>query len=67
MSAQAIRPRINPELAEVHANIPSLDVITPEKLASYREAIAPMFTLENAIRGKEDVVSTEEFDIPGPR
>ncbi|KAL4964996.1 alpha/beta hydrolase [Aspergillus stella-maris] len=66
MSAQAIRPRINPELAEVHANIPSLDVITLEKLAAYREAIAPMFTLGNAIRGKEDVVSTEEFDIPGP-
>ncbi|KAL4780576.1 Alpha/Beta hydrolase protein [Aspergillus varians] len=66
MSSPIARPPLNPELAEVHAHVPLLDVDTPEKLRSYRAAIAPMFTLENAIRGKEDVVSTEEFDIPGP-
>ncbi|KAL4912528.1 Alpha/Beta hydrolase protein [Aspergillus aurantiobrunneus] len=57
---------LNPELAEVHNRIPSLDVDTPEKLQAYRKAIAPMFTLENTIRGKENAVATEEFNIPGP-
>ncbi|KAL4932107.1 alpha/beta hydrolase [Aspergillus undulatus] len=66
MSSPVVQSPINRELAEVHKNIPSLDVITPEKLHAYREAIAPMFTLENTIRGKVDVISTEELDIPGP-
>ncbi|KAL4875018.1 Alpha/Beta hydrolase protein [Aspergillus karnatakaensis] len=60
------RPSLNPDLAEVHKTALSLDVDTPEKLHSYREAIAPFFTLENTIRGNEDAVSAEEFDIPGP-
>ncbi|KAL4867739.1 hypothetical protein BDV12DRAFT_170757 [Aspergillus spectabilis] len=60
------RPSLDSDLAEVHKNVPSIDVDTPEKLHAYREAIAPMFTLENVIRGKEDTISAEEIDIPGP-
>ncbi|KAL5337890.1 Alpha/Beta hydrolase protein [Aspergillus crustosus] len=60
------RPPLDKDLDEVHKTVISIDVDTPEKLQSYREAIAPFFTLENTIRGKEDIVLVEEIDIPGP-
>ncbi|RDW65846.1 alpha/beta hydrolase [Aspergillus mulundensis] len=60
------RPPLNPELIAVHNTIPFLDIDTPEKLSAYRTAIAPMFTLENALQGKSSTISTSEFPIPTP-
>ncbi|KAL4763087.1 alpha/beta hydrolase [Aspergillus foveolatus] len=62
----SIRPSLDPELVTVHASIPSLDIETPSKLSAYRAAVAPMFTLENAIKGSESTVETSEISIPGP-
>ncbi|KAL4808249.1 Alpha/Beta hydrolase protein [Aspergillus unguis] len=57
---------IDPELTGPHQNIPSLDINTPSKLSTYRTAIAPIFTLENTLKGHESTVSTKELLIPGP-
>ncbi|KAL4735119.1 Alpha/Beta hydrolase protein [Aspergillus similis] len=62
----SIRPPLDPELVTVHASIPSIDIETPSSLSSYRASIAPMFTLENAIKGSESTVETSEISIPGP-
>jgi acetyl esterase/lipase len=66
MTSPIPRQPLNPDLASAHKTTPFLDVDTPEKLHSYRETVHPMFTLENAIQGKEDTISTTELDIPGP-
>ncbi|KAL2840546.1 alpha/beta hydrolase fold protein [Aspergillus pseudoustus] len=66
MTSQIPRPPLNPDLAEAHKTTPLLDIDTPEKLHSYRATVHPMFTLENAIRGKEATIATEELEIPGP-
>ncbi|KAL4908359.1 hypothetical protein BDW74DRAFT_188441 [Aspergillus multicolor] len=66
MSPSSIRPPLNPELVAVHNTIPLLDIDTTEKLTSYRTAIAPLFTLQNALQGKESTIATSEFTIPGP-
>ncbi|KAL4973004.1 Alpha/Beta hydrolase protein [Aspergillus desertorum] len=57
---------LNPGLVAAHASIPCLDIENPSKLSAYRAAIAPMFTLENAIKGSEHTVATTEISIPGP-
>ncbi|KAL5042598.1 hypothetical protein BDW71DRAFT_189798 [Aspergillus fruticulosus] len=60
------RPPLNPELVAVHASVPCLDIETPSKLSTYRAAIAPMFTLESALKGSESTVAATEISIPGP-
>ncbi|KAL5361689.1 Alpha/Beta hydrolase protein [Aspergillus floccosus] len=60
------RPPLNSDLAEAHKNAPLLEVSSPEERRTYRQQINSLFTVENAIKGKEDVISYEERDIPGP-
>lgn len=66
MSASIPRPPLNPELAAAHQNVPLMDVGTPEKLHAYRQSLESIFTAEIVLKGKEDVISYEERDIPGP-
>ncbi|EDP49106.1 hypothetical protein KXV70_007261 [Aspergillus fumigatus] len=64
MASPILRSPITSDLANVTPDL--VDVSTPEKLKSYRESLEPIFTLENIIRGKENIISWEELDIPGP-
>lgn len=64
MASPILRSPITSDLANVTPDL--VDVSTPEKLKSYRESLEPIFTLENIIRGKENIISYEELDIPGP-
>ncbi|RHZ54018.1 alpha/beta hydrolase [Aspergillus thermomutatus] len=64
MSSQILRPPINSDLADVTP--PLLDVSTPEKLKSYRQSLESLFTADKTIQGKEDAISYQELDIPGP-
>ncbi|GFF29285.1 carboxylesterase NlhH [Aspergillus udagawae] len=64
MTSPILRSPINSDLANVTP--PLLDVSTPGKMKSYRQSLEPVFTVENTIRGKEDVISYKELDIPGP-
>jgi acetyl esterase/lipase len=59
------RPPFHPELAEVHRQFPLNEEIgSPQELAIRRKALS--FSLEDTIRGKEDVIIHEERDIAGP-
>lgn len=60
------RAPLDPELAPIHENTPCLDINTPEKLHSYRAAIAPIFTLSNTLQGRESTITTTDLTIPGP-
>lgn len=64
MASPILRSPITSDLANVTPDL--VDVSTPEKLKSYRESLEPICTLENIIRGKENIISYEELDIPGP-
>ncbi|OGM44707.1 hypothetical protein ABOM_007377 [Aspergillus bombycis] len=61
-----VRPPLNPELASVHSTVPFIDIGTPSALSSYRTAIVPIFTFENALQGKLSTIATTELTIPGP-
>ncbi|KAF7593641.1 hypothetical protein BBP40_011046 [Aspergillus hancockii] len=64
MSSEIPRPPINSDLA--HVDPPLLDVSSPENMKNYRAFLETILTLKDTIKGKEDVVACEEFDIPGP-
>ncbi|KAB8070879.1 Alpha/Beta hydrolase protein [Aspergillus leporis] len=66
MSPQTPRPALNPELAHVHQALPKIGISSKEELEIYRQFLESSFTLEDIIRGKEDVLSYEERYIPGP-
>ncbi|KAB8268423.1 Alpha/Beta hydrolase protein [Aspergillus minisclerotigenes] len=66
MSSQIPRPALNPELAHMHQALPKIGMSTKEELESYRQFLGSSFSLEDAIRGREDMLSYEERDIPGP-
>lgn len=59
------RPALNSGLAEFHNSLLADDPIsTPEQIANRRKGLD--FKLEHVIHGKEDTVSHEERQIPGP-
>ncbi|KAL3475441.1 Alpha/Beta hydrolase protein [Aspergillus californicus] len=61
-----IQSPLDPDLVDVHKNIPRLDVNTPEKLHPYREVVNTMFSLETTMKGHEATVSALNITIPGP-
>ncbi|KAE8146945.1 Alpha/Beta hydrolase protein [Aspergillus avenaceus] len=65
MSSQIPRPPLNPELEHVHKALPHVGISTKEELEAYRQFLGN-FTLDTIFQGKEDAISYEETDIPGP-
>ncbi|KAJ5587808.1 uncharacterized protein N7459_003573 [Penicillium hispanicum] len=65
MASNLPQPFMHPDLAQVHSQLPQNDEIgTPEALANRRRFLN--FTLEDTLRGREDVIAHEEREIPGP-
>ncbi|KAB8239330.1 alpha/beta hydrolase [Aspergillus alliaceus] len=66
MPSEILRPALNAELAHVHQAMPKIDMGSKDQVDAYRQFLNSIFSLENAVRGKENVLAYEERDIPGP-
>ena len=65
MSLSLQRPPLHPDLLEVHKTFPLHEEIgSAEDIATRRKTLD--FSLEDTIRGKEDLLTHEEREIPGP-
>ncbi|KAF7592661.1 hypothetical protein BBP40_012624 [Aspergillus hancockii] len=66
MPSQILTAALNPDLAHVHQALPLIGIGSNEELENYRQFLESSFSLEDTIRGKENVLSYEERYIPGP-
>lgn len=65
MSLDLRRPPLHPDLSEVHNQFPKNEEISsPEELVIRRKVLD--FSLEDTIRGKENIIIHEEREIAGP-